>query len=82
MKIIGFNLSKILIERKEKLDGKIEIKQNIHIDDISKDKINITKDEILKINFTFSVNYNPDFAKVEFKGGIVVKGTAVPIRAK
>ena len=29
MQIIGFNLTKILAERKEKLNGKLEIKQNI-----------------------------------------------------
>jgi len=72
MKIIGFNLTKISIERKEKIEGKIEIKQNINIDEITKDKINITSDEVLKINFTFNVDYNPDHAKLEFKGGIVV----------
>jgi hypothetical protein len=72
MKIIGFNLTKISIQRKEKFDSKLEIKQNINIDDITKDKINISKDEILKINFTFAVNYNPDFAKLEFKGGLVI----------
>jgi len=72
MQIIGFNLTKILIERKEKPEGKLEIKQNISIDDISKDKINISKDEILKIKFIFNVNYEPDFAKLELGGTLVL----------
>ena len=72
MQIIGFNLNKISIERKEKQQGKLEIKQNINIDDISTDKINISDKEIIKISFTFSVNYSPDFAKVELKGQIVL----------
>ncbi len=72
MKIIGFNLTKLSIERKEKLEGKLEIKQSINIDNISKDKINITEGEVIKINFTFSINYSPDFAKLEFKGGLIV----------
>jgi len=72
MKIIGFNLTNISVERKEKIEGKLEIKQNINIDDISKDKINISKEEILKIKFTFNVNYNPDFAKLEFKGVLII----------
>ena len=72
MQIIGFNLTKILVEIKEKPRGKVEIKQNINIDDISKDKINISKDEILKINFTFNVDYSPDFAKLEFKGTLIL----------
>ena len=71
MKIVGFNLSKISIERKPKLEGKLEIKQNINIDEISKDKIAITEDEALKIDFTFNVNYEPDFASVEFKGSVI-----------
>jgi len=72
MQIIGFNLTKISIEREEKLDKKIEIKQNINIDDISKDKINISKNDILKLNFTFNVDYTPDFAKLELKGTIII----------
>tara|TARA_Y100000310_G_C20662424_1_gene805510 strand:- start:335 stop:739 length:405 start_codon:yes stop_codon:yes gene_type:complete len=72
MQIIGFNLTKISIDRKEKVEGKLEIKQNINIDDITKDKINISENEILKLNFTFNVDYNPDFAKVELKGQVVL----------
>jgi len=71
MKIIGFNLSKISIERKEKPEGKIELKQNINVDAIEKEKISITKDEALKIEFTFTINYEPNFANVEFKGQVV-----------
>ena len=36
-----------------------------------KEKISITKDEALKINFTFVINYEPNFANVEFKGHVV-----------
>src|SRR3989344_4911567 len=72
MQIIGFTLNKISIERKEKQQGKLEIKQNINIDDISTDKINISDKEIIQTSFTFSVNYSPDFARVELKGQIVL----------
>lgn len=72
MQIIGFSLNKISIERKEKQQGKLEIKQNINIDDISKDEINISDKEIIKLDFTFSVDYSPDFAKVELKGQIIL----------
>ena len=66
MRIIGFNLSKISVEKQEKLDGKLEIKQNVNVDSIEKQKIDISKEEALKIEFTFSVDYEPKFAKVEF----------------
>ena len=72
MQIIGFNLTKISIEKKEKIQEKLEIKQNINIDDVSKDKINISKEEILKITFTFNVDYSPDFAKLEFQGLLIL----------
>jgi hypothetical protein len=72
MQIIGFNLTKILIERKEKSKSELKISQNIDIDEISKDKINISKEEVLKIKFTFNINYDPNFAKLEFKGTVVL----------
>ncbi|MDD5192232.1 MAG: hypothetical protein PHX96_03790, partial [Candidatus Nanoarchaeia archaeon] len=72
MQIIGFSLNKISIERKEKQEGKLEIKQNINIDNISKDKINLSEGEIIKIDFTFNVDYNPALAKLEIKGQTVL----------
>jgi hypothetical protein len=71
MRIIGFNLTKISVERQEKLEGKLEIKQNINVDNIIKEKIEIAKEEAVKIEFTFSINYDPNFAKVEFKGYVL-----------
>jgi hypothetical protein len=72
MQIIGFSLNKISVERQEKQQGKLEIKQNINIDNISKDEINISSKEVIKINFTFDVDYSPDFAKVELKGQTIL----------
>jgi hypothetical protein len=68
MQVIGFGLSRILVERKEKLEGKLEIKSNINIDNITKDGIPISEDDAVKINFTFTLNYNKEDAKLEFKG--------------
>ena len=67
MQIIGFNLTKISAERKEKQEGKLEVKQNIDIESITKDKISISDSDILKLDFSYNINYNPDFAKVELK---------------
>jgi|SRR3989344_2008500 len=72
MQIIGFSLNKISIERKEKQEGKLEIKQNINIDEISKDKINLSEGEIIKVDFTFNVDYNPELAKLEIKGQTIL----------
>jgi len=72
MQIIGFNLGKILIERKEQAIGKIEISQNIDIKDISKEKISISKSEALKVQFSFTINYSNDFAKLDFEGHVLL----------
>lgn len=71
MRILGFNLTKISIERKEKMQEKVNIKSNIEIKDLEKDSIDLTKQEILKISFDFIVNYEPDFARLSLSGYIM-----------
>lgn len=71
MKIIAFNLTKILTQRKEKIEGKIEVNQNIDIKDIQKDSIPITDDEALNIKFSFNINYSNETAKLEFEGNLI-----------
>ena len=72
MKIIGFNLTKISVNKKEKFEGKIEVNQNIDIKNIVKEEIPITNEEVLKIDFDFQINYSGDFAKLEFVGNILI----------
>lgn len=72
MKIIGFNLNKILVEKKENFQGKIEINQNIDIKNISEDSIPITKEDVLKIDFSFIINYSNNVAKLEFEGLLII----------
>lgn len=72
MQIIGFNLTKILVEREEKIEGKLEVKQNIDISDVSKEKIPFSEGEAIKIKFNFTVNYDPNFAKLNFEGYLIL----------
>jgi hypothetical protein len=72
MKIIGFDLSKILVQKKESAQGKIEVNQNIDIKDIKKDKIPISDDEVLKIEFSLQIEYSGDLAKLEFAGSLII----------
>lgn len=72
MKLIGFNLFKISIERKEKIEGELKINQNIDIKDVTTDNIPITDKEALKIKFKFSINYSKDVAKLEFDGMLIL----------
>jgi hypothetical protein len=72
MQLIGFSLGKILVERKEQINGKLEISQNIDIKDVLKEKISISKDEALKVQFSFTINYSNEFAKLEFEGYVIL----------
>mgnify|MGYP001607841730 FL=1 len=72
MRIITFNLTKILVQREEKPKDKIQVNQNINIKDIIEEKIPITDNKALKITFNLSINYSENYAKLEFEGTILV----------
>ncbi|MDP2926100.1 MAG: hypothetical protein Q8N99_07020 [Nanoarchaeota archaeon] len=72
MKIIGFNLSKVLAEKKEKAPERVQINQNIDIKNIVKEKIPISQNEILVLSFSFTISYSGDYAKIEFVGNILL----------
>lgn len=72
MRIIGFNLIKISIERKDQIEKELKISQNIDIKDIIKEKIPISNDEALKIKFNFIIDYSRELAKIEFKGNVII----------
>jgi hypothetical protein len=73
MAIVGFNLDKLSIERKENIIGKFSIKSNIDISELSKSSIVLAEGkETIKVSFSFFINYEPNFAKVELKGHILL----------
>src|SRR5271157_6260806 len=76
MKALGFNFTKISIEKfSNNLEG-VTAKANIEISEImpvkSTDLIK-TKDELFGIKFEYTIDYVPDFAKMEFKGDILLE---------
>ena len=72
MRIIGFNLTKILVQKQEKSEERLQINQNINIKDITEEKIPITENKALKISFPLIVEYSNNYAKIEFEGTILV----------
>ena len=74
MRLIGFNFTKLGIEKLSdtvenlKFNSKIDI---ISIDSLKSDIIKV-KDEALKVDFVYSVLYEPNFAKVELAGSMVL----------
>ena len=76
MAIIGFNLHKIFVERKKTKAGKINIRTNIDIKDIKKDKMDLIKgQDILSFDFEFTINYDPELASIIFGGTILLTAT-------
>jgi hypothetical protein len=77
MRIIGFNFTKISVEKlKEPSELKEQLKINTQIDvpELTEVKSHLlkTKEEIIGAKFTYGVNYSPDFAKIELEGRILV----------
>ena len=72
MRILGFNLTKILVEKEKEISKDVKVDQNINIKDISEEKIPITDDKVLKITFNLLINYSNDYAKLEFEGNVII----------
>jgi hypothetical protein len=71
MRIIGFNLTKILAEKKDEINTNLKVNQNIDIKDICEEKIPITDNKVLKFTFKLSLGYSDDYAKIELEGNIL-----------
>ncbi len=74
MKVLGFNFNKISIERFPKKAEGLKINTDISIlgiDSVNSDLFK-TKEEFLDVRFSYKINYDPDYAKVEFLGDIIV----------
>lgn len=73
MRVIGFNFEKISAEKLSKNSGEIKVKSNIDVSEIKESKNGFFKseEELVGIKFSFSLNYEPDFAKISFEGGIL-----------
>jgi|GEM_PF-665639 len=72
IKLVGFHLNKINAEKKEIThlpDKALEIKSNINIIDVEKFKPEISKQESLKIKFSFDIDYT-ELGKISLEGTI------------
>ena len=73
MRFIGFNFSKISVEKfLDKIEN-LKIDTKIDVSEIKTIKSSFfkTKEELLGIKFSYIVNYEPNFAKIEFIGTII-----------
>ena len=73
MAIVGFEFTKINVQRKEVAKGKINISNNVALIDIKKSdlKLGTTKQSGVKFTFEYKSIYEPDFARIELGGTIL-----------
>lgn len=73
MTIIGFNFSKIQVERTGTVQGKVKIANNVGVTDVSEAKVNLSgsSNAGLKFSFAFSCNYEPSVGKIVLEGEVI-----------
>jgi len=74
MRLVGFDFKKISIERfKDQAENlKFNTKIDVSAIDTIKSDIFRSKEELLKVDFIYSVLYEPEFAKIELTGNIIL----------
>ncbi len=74
MRLIGFSFKKISIEKMSeqpesiKFDTKLDISS---IDSLKSDLLK-TRDELIKVDFTYTVLFDPNFAKIDLAGQVIL----------
>ncbi len=74
MRLVGFNFNKISAEKLKDIKGELKFNSKIDISSISPLKSDLIKikDEPIKIDFVYTVLYEPEFAKIEFAGTMIL----------
>ena len=74
MRIIGFNFNKINIEKLNDQVENLKINTKIDVSEIKDIKSDFfkTKEELIEVKFTYEINYDPDFAKIELAGIVLL----------
>ena len=78
MKVVGFNFSKISIEKSlDKFEG-LKISTKIDITSVVKIKSDVfqAKEELIEIKFSYAINYEPKIAQISFAGTMLVLADA------
>ena len=74
MRLIGFNFRKVSAERLSDSNKEIKLNTNIDISEIEEVKSDLLKgpETVLGIKFKYSLNYDPNIAKIELNGNILL----------
>nr|MCK4929511.1 hypothetical protein [Nanoarchaeota archaeon] len=72
MTVIGFSFTKMLIEKKNPVKGKVSINNNVGIKGLEETKLSInTNRRALKLNFEFTSTYDPNIGKIFLEGEVI-----------
>jgi hypothetical protein len=78
MVVIGFNLKKILVERKDVVRGKVKVSTKMNILDVREEKTKIMNDkDVLSCGFEFLIQYlgvedhKENVADIRFEGNVL-----------
>ena len=73
MQIIGFNIERIEAEKHAKEVKDLKVKYNANIKSVAVEEMNIgKKTEVLKVNFEFKIEYEPDIGNIDFSGHVLI----------
>ncbi len=74
MKLVGFNFSKISMEKfTDKLEN-VKIDTKINVSEIKRVETNLLKlkEDVMGIDFNYVISYDPDIAKIELNGTVLL----------
>jgi len=78
MVVIGFNLKKILVERKEIIRGQVKVNTRMNILDVKKEEVKLTAGkDVINFNFEFIITYigvsdhTGNLANIAFEGNVL-----------
>jgi hypothetical protein len=72
MALIGFNFTKINVEKKKAANGKVNITNNLSFTKIKEAKVNfVDKKSAINLEFEFKCKYEPDLGSIELKGSAI-----------
>jgi hypothetical protein len=74
MRLVSFNFNKISIEKFKNNSENIKFNTKIEISSIDSLKADVFKfkEDLIKIDFTYTVLYEPEFAKLDFAGTFIL----------
>jgi len=74
MRLIGFSLNKIHVDKSLKKLEDVKINTKIDLSSIEEVKSDFFKfkEEAIAINFSFTIDYSPDLAKIELSGSFIL----------